>query len=144
MRKLKFRLFINFATQFISVGILMVVVIFLINRDYGVDENQCHLYITYLLGCPSCAVLSLWNWKIRTSKKMLWYIKHQCSDPTVKLIRGFDEVFNAPHSRYTDVSRTAIENHPDLKLLSVSEEGATIHYYVGKWKKHYDYWPFGI
>lgn len=42
----------------------------------------------------------------------------------MKLIRGFDEIFNAPHSRYTDVSRSAIENNPELKLLSVSEEGA--------------------
>ena len=38
------------------------------------------------------------------------------------LFRGFDEVFYVPHSRYTTVSREAIENTPLLKILSSSEE----------------------
>ena len=36
--------------------------------------------------------------------------------------RGFDEVFLAPHSRYTEVRRTDIEAEKALKLLAVSEE----------------------
>lgn len=38
------------------------------------------------------------------------------------LFRGFDEVFYAPHSRYTTVLREDIENTPILKVLASSEE----------------------
>lgn len=62
--------------------------------------------------------------KFELPKKCFGVFKHQLFEPKLKLVRGFDEVFNAPHSRYTDVSREAIENHPELKLVSVSEEGA--------------------
>lgn len=62
--------------------------------------------------------------KFELPKKCFGVFRHRCFDPMLKLVRGFDEIFNAPHSRYTDVSREAIENHPDLKLVSISEEGA--------------------
>jgi homoserine O-succinyltransferase len=38
------------------------------------------------------------------------------------LFRGFDEVFYAPHSRYTTVLREDIEKTPLLKILASSEE----------------------
>lgn len=62
--------------------------------------------------------------KYMMPKKSFGIYKHRISDPTINLVRGFDEVFHAPHSRYTNVSREKIENDPDLMLLSVSEEGA--------------------
>lgn len=56
-------------------------------------------------------------------KKCFGIFKHTVSDPTVKLVHGFDEVYNAPHSRYTEVSREEILKHPELTLLSTSENG---------------------
>lgn len=56
-------------------------------------------------------------------KKCFGILKHTVSDPTVKLVHGFDEVYNAPHSRYTEVSREEILKHPDLTLLSAAENG---------------------
>ncbi|AMA64056.1 MAG: homoserine O-acetyltransferase MetA [Kurthia gibsonii] len=47
---------------------------------------------------------------------------HIVHDSTVKLIRGFNDVYTAPHSRNTSVSREAILNHPDLELVSESDE----------------------
>ncbi|MBM4762051.1 homoserine O-succinyltransferase [Bacillus sp. B15-48] len=47
---------------------------------------------------------------------------HKIFDNKEMLLRGFDDVFYAPHSRYTDVSEEAILNSPNLKLLSSSEE----------------------
>ncbi|MBO2943520.1 homoserine O-succinyltransferase [Paenibacillus sp. F411] len=47
---------------------------------------------------------------------------HTTSDPTVPLLRGFDEMFHAPHSRHTEVRREDIEQHGDLQILSESEE----------------------
>lgn len=36
--------------------------------------------------------------------------------------RGFDDVFQAPHSRYTEVKRADIERRPELEILSESDE----------------------
>ncbi|WP_404329044.1 homoserine O-succinyltransferase [Mesobacillus maritimus] len=47
---------------------------------------------------------------------------HRIFDKNEKILRGFDDVFFAPHSRHTDTSEEAILNSPDLKLLSSSEE----------------------
>ena len=41
----------------------------------------------------------------------------------VKLFRGFDDVFYVPHSRHTEVRKADIERHPNLRILSESEEG---------------------
>lgn len=37
------------------------------------------------------------------------------------LLRGFDEVFNMPHSRYTEVHQDDIEKVPELQVLALSE-----------------------
>ena len=42
------------------------------------------------------------------------------------LLRGFDEVFYAPHSRYTYVERADVEAVPDLKVLASSDK-AGVH-----------------
>ncbi|MFS0643348.1 homoserine O-acetyltransferase MetA [Siminovitchia sp. 179-K 8D1 HS] len=49
--------------------------------------------------------------------------KHTVSDQKIKLVRGFDDIFLAPHSRYTSVSRKEIADHPELLLLSDGEAG---------------------
>ncbi len=41
---------------------------------------------------------------------------------TSPLLRGFDDRFWAPHSRYTEVRAEDIDAHPELELLAVSEE----------------------
>ncbi|HNY93553.1 MAG TPA: homoserine O-succinyltransferase [Flexilinea sp.] len=38
------------------------------------------------------------------------------------LLRGFDEIFYMPHSRYTAVRREDVEAHPELQVLAVSNE----------------------
>lgn len=42
--------------------------------------------------------------------------------PKVKLLRGFDELFYAPHSRHTEVRREDIDHIAELEVLSESEE----------------------
>ncbi|MCL2109654.1 MAG: homoserine O-succinyltransferase [Oscillospiraceae bacterium] len=37
------------------------------------------------------------------------------------LFKGFDDVFNAPMSRYTDIAIESIQSHPNLTLLASSE-----------------------
>jgi len=55
-------------------------------------------------------------------QKMFGIFKHKVSKPHCPLLRGFDDEFLVPHSRHTTVKREPIVNHPDLDLLSESEE----------------------
>lgn len=59
-------------------------------------------------------------------EKRFGVFSHQIYSPTVKLLRGFDDRFNAPHSRHTEVRRADIEKHSDLMILAESEE-AGVH-----------------
>ncbi len=42
--------------------------------------------------------------------------------PEISLLRGLDDVFYIPHSRYTEVRREDIEANPDLEVLISSPE----------------------
>ena len=60
--------------------------------------------------------------KFELSSKCFGVYEHTISDSTSKLARGFNDVFTAPHSRYTSVSVDEIENDPRLTLLSQSQD----------------------
>ncbi|MFK2826093.1 homoserine O-succinyltransferase [Bacillus sp. B190/17] len=60
--------------------------------------------------------------KFELPKKCSGIFSHTVNEPTVKLMRGFDDQFYAPHSRYTDVEREQVEAHEELQLLASSEE----------------------
>jgi homoserine O-succinyltransferase len=47
---------------------------------------------------------------------------HKVSNRKEPFVRGFDDVFYAPHSRHTTVSREEILNNPHLTILAESEE----------------------
>lgn len=47
---------------------------------------------------------------------------HQVNDRSEKLLRGFDDAFLAPHSRYTDIYLEQLQNNDEIKLLSASAE----------------------
>lgn len=47
---------------------------------------------------------------------------HVVSNKQEKLVRGFDDLFLAPHSRYTDVAAEMIKSHEELLVLAESEE----------------------
>ncbi|UNC91387.1 homoserine O-acetyltransferase MetA [Candidatus Contubernalis alkaliaceticus] len=54
--------------------------------------------------------------------KMFGVFPHSACREKVPLLRGFDDVFYAPHSRYTEVRRQDIENVPKLEILAESPE----------------------
>ena len=41
-------------------------------------------------------------------------------------MRGFDEVFYAPHSRHTEIRKEEVLEHPEIRILAESE-GAGVH-----------------
>lgn len=55
-------------------------------------------------------------------KKMFGVFAHQVNNPTIPLVRGFDEEFFAPHSRHTEVRKSDIVNIPELELVCESTE----------------------
>jgi len=60
--------------------------------------------------------------KYPLSAKMFGIFPHTVTKKNVRLLRGFDDVFYAPHSRHTEVRAEDIEKVEDLEILSVSEE----------------------
>ena len=47
---------------------------------------------------------------------------HRVKNRRVPLVRGFDDVFYAPHSRHTEIRKEDIEKIPDMVILAESEE----------------------
>jgi len=60
--------------------------------------------------------------KYPLQKKMFGIFTHQISDPKIPLVRGFDEEFQAPHSRHTEIRKNDIEKVDKLKLVSESPQ----------------------
>ncbi len=62
-------------------------------------------------------------------RKMFGVFEHRVLAPTERLLRGFDDVFLAPHSRHTEVRRADIEQIPEVNILAESDEAGV--YIVG-------------
>lgn len=56
------------------------------------------------------------------AKKIFGIFPHKITHPGASVLRGFDDVFQVPHSRHTTVLREDIEKNPDLTILSESDE----------------------
>lgn len=55
-------------------------------------------------------------------KKVFGIFEHKVIRPHNPLVRGFDEIFYAPHSRHTEILREDIERIPELRMLADSPE----------------------
>jgi homoserine O-succinyltransferase/O-acetyltransferase len=60
--------------------------------------------------------------KFPLQQKVFGIFPHQILNEKVNLLRGFDEEFYAPHSRYTETRAEDVENVSDLELLCTSKE----------------------
>ena len=60
--------------------------------------------------------------KYELAQKVSGVFAHRVLRPANPLVRGFDEVFWAPHSRHTEVRRADVERQPALRILAESEE----------------------
>ena len=59
--------------------------------------------------------------KYRLDRKMFGVFEHRVIRPSNPLVRGFDEVFYAPHSRWAGLDRAAIDACGDLRILAESD-----------------------
>lgn len=69
--------------------------------------------------------------KYPLKNKMFGVFDHTINNRKVPLIRGFDEVFQAPHSRHTEIRSEDLINKKDLEIVSESEV-AGVYIAIGK------------
>lgn len=60
--------------------------------------------------------------KMPLAEKLFGIFKHQVMNRKTPLVRGFDDVFYAPHSRHTTVAREEIMKEKQLTILAESKE----------------------
>ena len=60
--------------------------------------------------------------KYPLSQKMFGVFEHKVLARNEKLLRGFDDTFLAPHSRYTEVRLADVEKVDELKVLAASDD----------------------
>lgn len=60
--------------------------------------------------------------KVQLDEKVFGVFEHRVKNRKTPLVRGFDDVFYAPHSRHTTVPTETIENEEQLIILAESEE----------------------
>ncbi len=60
--------------------------------------------------------------KMTMDQKLFGIFEHRVMNRRVPFVRGFDDIFYAPHSRYTTITRESILEHEDLVILAESEE----------------------
>ncbi len=58
--------------------------------------------------------------KYQLDEKVFGVFEQKVIRPHNPLVRGFDEIFYAPHSRHTEVLRKDIERHKELRILAES------------------------
>lgn len=69
--------------------------------------------------------------KVMLDKKISGVFRHRATDPLNPLMRGFDDVFHVPHSRYATVDAECVKAVKGLEVLSESEESG-IHIVMGR------------
>ena len=74
------------------------------------------------------------------SEKLSGVYEHHVVKTTSPLVRGFDDVFYAPHSRYTEVRAADIEADPRLELIAVSDVAGV---YIAKSTDSRNFFVFG-
>ena len=60
--------------------------------------------------------------KKELKEKITGIYRHRVKNRKEPLVRGFDDEFYAPHSRYTEVRKEDVENCDKLKILAESDE----------------------
>ncbi len=78
--------------------------------------------------------------KYPLDEKLFGVFEHEVVKPSSPLVRGFDDIFCAPHSRYTEVRAEDIERHPSLELIATSE---TAGVYLAKSTDSRHFFVFG-
>jgi homoserine O-succinyltransferase len=88
------------------------------------EWGRRHVFSTFHICWGAQAGLYHWYGipKYPLPAKQFGVFPHRVLQKNVRLLRGFDDTFYAPHSRHTEVRRVDIEKVPELDILAESEE----------------------
>ncbi|QBF84264.1 homoserine O-succinyltransferase [Shewanella maritima] len=89
-----------------------------------IDWSQQHVTsVLFLCWAAHAGLFHLYNLqrKLLSTKRSGVYC-HQRTDTPHPLLRGFDEEFYAPHSRFAEMDINELQQHPDLEVLAHSDE----------------------
>ncbi len=87
--------------------------------DYSVTHVYSTLHVCW--GAQAALYYHYGIRKVALDEKMFGVFEHRVLRPSNPLVRGFDEVFYAPHSRHTGISRADVDTCPDLRILAESD-----------------------
>jgi homoserine O-succinyltransferase len=88
------------------------------------DYSRTHVFSTLHL-CWGAQAAMYYHFGINKEvlpRKLFGVFEHSVIDKRSAFVRGFDEYFYAPHSRYTQIPRKAVAADPRLSILAESEE----------------------
>lgn len=88
------------------------------------DYSRTHVYSTMHI-CWGAQAALYYHYgipKYPVEKKVFGVFPHRVTRPRNPLVRGFDEVFYAPHSRHTEVRRADVDKVDALRVLAESDE----------------------
>lgn len=88
------------------------------------DYSRTHVYSTMHI-CWGAQAALYYHYgipKYPVAKKVFGVFPHRVTRPRNPLVRGFDEVFYAPHSRHTEVRRADVDKVDALRVLAESDE----------------------
>jgi len=88
--------------------------------DWGETNVESNFYICW--GAQAALYHRYGIPKYDLPRKMFGVFEHRILSSTEKLLRGFDDIFLAPHSRHTEIRRADIDKVNDLHMLAESEE----------------------
>jgi homoserine O-succinyltransferase len=88
------------------------------------DWTRTHITSTlYLCWAVQAAMHHFYNITKRVmDKKVSGVYPHRLLKPLSPIVRGFDDLFYSPHSRYAEISLDALNAHPELEVISDSEQ----------------------
>ena len=88
--------------------------------SWGYSNIFAHLYICWAAQAALYHQFKIPKYALPAKK--FGVFEHCVVKQNVKLLRGFDDVFYAPHSRHTEIRREDIEKEPQLEILVESSE----------------------
>ena len=88
------------------------------------EWSKSHVHSTFHIcwGAQAALYYHYGIGKVDLPEKLSGIYPHEVIRRSSMLMRGFDDVFMVPQSRYTSVDEAAVWNCPQLKVLAASEE----------------------
>lgn len=88
--------------------------------DWAEGNVYCTMFICWAAQAALYHYYQVPKWPL--AEKQCGVFEHYVKKEYVKLLRGFDDVFYVPHSRYTELRREDVEKVPELEILAESDE----------------------